>query len=137
MGIDYGSKRVGIALSDENGRLAFPCEIIKNSPGMIEEISNLCTTKNVTAIVLGESMDLAGKPNKIMGSIETFKRNLELAVSLPVEFLKEFMTTIAARGFAGKESMNARQVKKEHGESVDASAAALILQRYLDKKNQK
>jgi putative Holliday junction resolvase len=137
LGIDYGTKRVGTALSDEEGMLAFPHRILKNDMSLVDTIHNICGEENISAIVLGESHDLSGKPNKVMGSIEEFKRNLEAELDLPIYFQMEFMTTVEARGRAGKETNNARKTVKEKKESADASAAALILQRYLDKKNQK
>lgn len=148
LGIDYGSKRVGIALSDDGGTLAFPYKILPNDMTLLDTIHNICGTEEVSALVLGESHDLSGKPNKIMGSIEEFKRNLEAELDLPVYFQKEFMTTIEARGREGKEANRARKTTKQKSSSadlshrslarsVDASAAALILQRYLDKRNQK
>jgi putative holliday junction resolvase len=136
LGIDYGSKRVGIATSDDNGVMAFPKIIFLNDLSLIASIDNLCQEEKISAIVLGESHDLSGKPNKIMGSIEEFKRNLEAEIDLPVYFQKEFMTTVEARGRGGKEINNARKVSKVKGAAADASAAALILQRFLDKKNQ-
>lgn len=135
LGIDYGSKRVGLALSDDNGQMAFPHSILLNNLSLIEEINNLCQREKISAIVLGESHDLSGQPNKIMGSIEEFKQNLEAETELPVYYQKEFMTTIEARGRGGKEINNAKKVVKTKQLSVDASAAALILARYLDKKN--
>lgn len=135
LGIDYGSKRVGIAISDEEGSFAFPYKIIPNNMELVDTIHNICGTEEIGAIVLGESHDLSGKPNKIMGSIEEFKRNLEAELELPVYFQKEFMTTVEARGREGKEINNAKKVVKDKQVGADASAAALILQRYLDKKN--
>lgn len=135
LGIDYGSKRVGIAISDEKGMMAFPKVILLNNLSLIEAIGVICNDEDVSAIVLGESHDLSGEPNKIMGSIEELKRNLEAELDLPVYFQKEFMTTVEARGRSGKEVNSARKVMKENGVPADASAAALILQRYLDKKN--
>lgn len=135
LGIDYGSKRVGLALSDEEGLMAFPYKIITNNMELVDTIHNICGVEEVSAIVLGESNDLSGKPNKIMGSIEEFKRNLEGELDLPIYFEKEFMTTIEARGREGKGVNDARKVKKEKKESADASAAALILARFLDRKN--
>lgn len=137
LGIDYGSKRVGLSLSDEEGKMAFPYKILKNDLGLVDAIHNICGTEEVSAIVLGESQDLSGKPNKIMGSIEEFKRNLEGELDLPIYFEKEFMTTIEARGREGKEGNNARKIKKEEQKRIDDSAAALILARYLDKINNK
>ncbi|MEI6660250.1 MAG: Holliday junction resolvase RuvX [bacterium] len=135
LAIDYGAKRVGLALSDEGGMLAFPYKIVSNDMSLVDTIHNICGEEEVSAIVLGESRDLSGEKNKIMGSIEEFKRNLEAELDLPVHFQLEFMTSIEARGREGKESNNARKIKKEDAGKVDASAAALILQRFLDKKN--
>jgi len=135
LGIDYGSKRVGLAISDEGGVLAFPYKILSNNLELVDYIHNICGEEEISAIVLGESHDLSGQPNKIMGSIEEFKRNLETELDIPVFFQKEFMTTIEARGRGGKEINNAKKIVKIKQERADASAAALILSRYLDKKN--
>ncbi|HLP86416.1 MAG TPA: Holliday junction resolvase RuvX [Candidatus Paceibacterota bacterium] len=135
LGIDYGSKRVGLSLSDEGGKMAFPYKIIPNDLTLVDTIHNICGQEEVSAIVLGESHDLSGQPNKIMGSIEEFKRNLEGELDLPIYFEKEFMTTVEARGRAGKEINNDRKIKKGVEKRADASAAALILARYLDRKN--
>jgi len=135
LGIDYGSKRVGLSISDEDGILAFPYKIIPNNLDLIDSIHNICGEESVSAIILGESHDLSGQPNKIMGSIEELKHNLEVELDLPVYFQKEFMTTIEARGRAGKEINNAKKIGKTKQVQADASAAALILSRFLDKKN--
>ncbi|MFA7192197.1 MAG: Holliday junction resolvase RuvX [Candidatus Paceibacterota bacterium] len=137
LGIDYGAKRVGVAISDDGGTMAFPHTIIANNMDLISGIKNIVEKENVTALVVGESHDLSGKPNKIMGSIETFVKNIEIECDLPVYLQKEFMTTIEARGRGGKEVNNARKTAKEKQNPADASAAALILQRYLEKKNLK
>ncbi len=136
LGIDYGSKRVGLSLSDEEGMIAFPYKIIKNDMELVDTIHNICGVEEISAIILGESHDLSGVPNKIMGSIEEFKRNLESELELPIYFEKEFMTSVFARGNDGKKENNARQEKKSGDKKIDDSAAALILQRYLDRKNQ-
>ena len=137
LAIDYGSKRVGIAISDDGGTMAFPYKILQNNTELVDTIHNICGEESISAIVIGESHDLSGQPNKIMGSIEEFKKNLEAELDLPIYFQQEFMTTIEARGREGKEQNNARKTAKGEQLSADASAAALILQRYLDKKNQK
>jgi putative Holliday junction resolvase len=135
LGIDYGSKRVGMAISDEDGSFAFPYKILPNNMELLDSVHNICGEENISAIVLGESYDLSGSPNKIMGSIEEFKRNIETELDIPVYFQKEFMTTIEARGREGKTMNNAKKVSKDVQKQADASAAALILQRFLEKKN--
>lgn len=145
LGIDYGSKRVGLATSDDDGVFAFPYKILKNDLALIDTIHNICGEENIQGIVVGESTDLSGEPNKIMGSIEKLVKTLEADLGLPIYLQKEFMTTIEARqqpsssgGQArGKSMNNARKIKQAPQAAADASAAALILQRYLDKKNQK
>ncbi len=135
LGIDYGSKRVGVAISDEDGSIAFPKVILKNDLSLLDNIFDICEKEKISAIVLGESHDLSGKPNKIMGSIEEFKQNLEGELDMPIYYEKEFLTSVFARGNEGKSINNSKKVKKDDKGRVDSSAAALILQRYLDKVN--
>lgn len=135
LGIDYGSKRVGLSLSDEEGSLAFPYKITPNNLELVDTIHNICGQEEISAIVIGRSHDLSGNPNKIMGSIEDLKKTLEIELDMPVYYEKEFMTTIEARGRSGKEINNAKKIGKIKQAAADASAAALILQRYLDRKN--
>lgn len=133
LGIDYGSKRIGLALSDENGVIAFPYEIIAQSPNAIGDIKFLAEKEGVQEIILGESLDLFGKPNDIMSDITRFAAELGRTTDLPVHFEKEFMTSHHAVFPHGKERLHARKLKARASDPVDASAAALILQRFLDK----
>lgn len=119
LGIDFGSKRVGLALSDEGGKFAMPHSVLPNDHKLIGKIVALC--KDVQGIVLGESVDDKGENNKIMELIVPFKKELEGTTRLPVIYEKEYMSSQHAEFFQGKHDM------------LDASAAALILQRYLDK----
>lgn len=135
LGIDYGSKRVGLSISDEEGNIAFPYKTIANNLELVDAIHNICGKEEVSAIVLGESQDLSGKPNKIMGSIEEFKKNLEAELDLPVFFEKEFMTSVYSGEQKSKNVFIAKKIKKEKVEKDDSKAAMLILQRYLDRKN--
>ena len=125
LGIDYGAKRVGIALSDTEGGMAFPHTVLPNDKKLITTIKELCDKEHIAEIVLGESLDYKMKPNVIMEKIIPFKKELENATGLPVHFEREFMTSAAAEHLQGK------------GEMLDASAAAIILQGYLDKVKNK
>jgi len=122
LGIDYGAKRVGIALGDSNGGMAFPRTVLPNNKKLISVIKELCDKEHIAEIILGESLDYKMKPNVIMEKITPFKKELEDAIGLPVHFEREFMTSAAAEHLQGRGGM------------IDASAAALILQSYLDKK---
>lgn len=133
LGIDYGSKRVGLALSDEKGMIAFPYKVLKNDMAFIDSIHNICGEEEISAIVVGESQDLSGAPNKIMGSIEELVKNLEAGLGLPVYLQKEFMTSLHASPQKTKEIFSARKTKKGENIKDDTKSAVLILQRYLDK----
>ncbi|MDQ3077079.1 MAG: Holliday junction resolvase RuvX [bacterium] len=121
MGIDYGTKRVGIALSDETNGFALPLKVIENTRKLFDEINTIVCDKEVTHIIVGESKDFKGEDNKVMDKIRSFKEDLENKFTLPVIFEPEFLTSHAAERFQGKNDMH------------DASAAALILQSYLDR----
>lgn len=131
LGIDFGTKRIGLAISDENRRLAFPKEVILNDKNTISQIEKVIKEENISEIVIGESTDFSGNANPVDEQIKTFILELEEKIGLPVRTQKEFMTSVEARRYKDKNN----QKKKSSTNSVDASAAALILQRYLDKYN--
>ena len=136
LGIDFGSKKVGIAVSDDDGRIAFPKTILKNDAALLDEVAQLCRIERIDEIVIGESLDFAGTPNVIMPAIREFADAIRFKAELPVAFQKEYMTSLEARRpIDGKKDLMARKVKQEKMGNVDASAAALILQRYLDTIN--
>lgn len=120
LGIDYGSKRVGIAVSDESAQFALPLIVLPTSQTIAQEVGETAEENAVTTIILGESKDFKGKPNTIHSESLNFKKDLE-AKGFTVIFEPEFMTSQNAERFQGKHDM------------LDASAAALILQSYLDK----
>ena len=131
LGIDYGTKRIGVAVSDDTGSLAFPLGTIKAGQGALEEVASLARENTVTGIVIGESRDLSGQANDVMEDIEQFKKDIEELTKLPCLFEREYFTsTYAARQFAPE--AKSRKANPSHA-TLDASAAALILQSYLDK----
>jgi len=140
LGIDYGTKRIGIAVSDENNTIAFPKEIILNDINTFEKIGNIIKKENIGEIVIGESVDFSGKLNVLSGRIEVFILGLSERFKFPVNKQKEFLTSVEARKIGKKKgdynpSQAHSKVKQIKSGRVDARAAALILQRYLDKLN--
>lgn len=124
LGIDYGEKKIGIAVSDENAKFAFPYSVIDNvsAAKVLKEIKKICGEKEIGKIILGESLTYKMEPNVIMKRINKFKALLGEEMNLPVEFESEILTTKQAERTTVKD------------EKVHASAAALILQSYLDKQ---
>jgi putative Holliday junction resolvase len=140
LGIDYGTKRIGLAISDERGTLAFPKQILSNDVKTFENLGVLIKKENIKEIVVGESVDFSGKLNALSGRIEVFILELGEKFSLPVHKQKEFLTSVEARRYEslGGQASGANahsRLKKIKSGRIDAGAAALILQRYLDKKN--
>jgi putative Holliday junction resolvase len=140
LGVDYGTKRIGLAISDENGTLAFPKEILPNDFHVFDKLGVLIKKENIKEIVIGESVDFSGKLNVLSGRIEVFILELSEKFNLPIHKQKEFLTSVEARrSQKSKKDFNPSQahskIKQIKSGRVDAGAAALILQRYLDKIN--
>ncbi len=141
LGIDYGTKRIGLAISDENNRLAFPKEIILNDANTFKKIGEILKKENAGEIVVGESVDFSGKLNTLSARIEIFILELQEKFSLPIHKQKEFLTSVEARRSGSSKKPNWSQahsrIKQIKSGRADAGAAALILQRYLDKMNKR
>ena len=120
LGIDYGTKRIGIAVSDETGEFAFPKAIL-HPKFAVQEIALLVQKEGIAAIALGQSMASNGAANDIAPVIEKFKSALEVATGVPVSYQYE-----------GGSSFEAHRYQTKAG-ARDDSAAAIILQRFLDK----
>lgn len=143
LGIDYGTKRIGVAFSDENGKMAFAYGVIVNigAEKVLAKIKKICAENFVGKIILGKSLNYKGEPNPIMAKIEPFKTVLEKEIGLPVEYQNETLTSAEARRpLSGERKRPPTLSKRKSPEKekqarmkVDASAAALILQSYLDK----
>lgn len=118
IGIDYGSKKIGIARSDASGTMAFPLSVIPND-AQHKTLFALITKENPDAIVIGESKNLDGADNALTNAITELVTDLTLQFGVPVHTAPEHFTSIEAK----------RNTKKE---LADASAAALILQGFID-----
>lgn len=126
LGIDFGSRRVGLALSDEGGAMGFPHGTLPNTGRLIDEVCELITRKEVGAVVIGESKDYSGNENPIAKDAKSFARLLESRTEVPVYFEPEVLTTQEARRGPEGERLTPSS-------PVDASAAALILTSYLSR----
>jgi putative Holliday junction resolvase len=121
LGIDYGTKRVGIAISDENGEFAFP-KMIVGADEAVKKIGELVESEQIGGIVIGKSVASNGMENEVALGAEAFRAKISLHINVPVYFQQE-----------GYSSMEAHRYQTTAG-SRDDSAAAIILQRFLDGK---
>ena len=124
LGIDYGTKRVGTALSDEAGMMGFPHKVLPNDEALSKTLLALIATEGVGTVVIGDSKNLSQEKNSVAKEAEAFGQKLAEESGVPVLFHSELYTTQEARrGFTGE-----WEKKKD---TTDASAAALILTSYL------
>ena len=121
IGIDYGRKRVGIAVSDAEGKFALPHAVWPNDDHLIENIKKLCLERATDGVVIGESRDLDGSENEVLKDIRFLVEELQTELSIPIYLEPEFYTSTEAGRIQGKNKMH------------DASAAALILKSYLER----
>jgi putative Holliday junction resolvase len=125
LGIDFGKRRIGIALSDPEKRIAFPHSVIENEPDVVRTILELCHTNSVDLVVVGESKDFSGQDNPVMHDIRRFV----------AEFNKLLPAGSSLVPIYEPETLSSHQVSKIQGDSenVDSGAASIILQSYLNR----
>lgn len=123
LGLDYGAKRIGVAVSNAEGTIAFPRFTVENNAGALDTIKQLATDEKVAAIVMGDTRSYGGAENPITEEAELFGAALAGALAVPLERAYEVASSVEAARFAPD--------GKQHD---DAAAAAVILQRYFDMK---
>lgn len=121
MGIDYGSKKVGVAISDEGGTFAFPRSVLAQDERLLQALLNLIHDEKVKCVVMGESKNYAGEANPIGISAAQFAKELGAASGVEVVFESEVLSSKEAERIQGKHEL------------TDASAAAIILQSYIER----
>lgn len=122
MGIDYGTKRVGVALSDESGRMAFPHIVLDNNDKLLNQLEKIVEDRGVKEIVIGHSLDRSGRPNAVHSEVEELIGDLTLRVGVPIHLEAEQYSTQEALRDQGRTAQ------------TDASAAAIILNSFITKK---
>ena len=132
LGIDFGKRRVGLALSDKLGLIASPYKTIiyLSEKELIREIKKIVFEKEIEIIVLGLPLNMKGEDSIQTKKVRSFKKHLS-ELKLPIVYEDERFSSILA-----KNSLVLQNVKTGHNKSeVDRTAAAIILQQYLDKNS--
>lgn len=137
LGLDFGSHTVGVAVSDELGLTAQGVEIIRRkSPNKLRQtlarIEELVSSYGVDKIVLGYPKNMNNTEGERCERTKEFQSLLEKRTALPIELWDERLTTVAADNIMTESKIKGKQRKKY----VDEIAAMLILQGYLDFRNQ-
>lgn len=129
LGIDLGSKRIGVAVSDGGGKVATPLTVLQRSSDANDAsaIAEMAAAEEATVVVVGFPLNMDGSKGDAALVAEAFARQLE-GRGFGVELLDERLTTVEAEKRLIGRGMKGRKRK----EVVDKVAAAVILQAYLD-----
>ena len=130
LAIDHGSKRIGIAVSDELKMIAQPLEFIPAAPfpAFLARLNELINEKEVEMIIIGMPRNMDGSYGPAAQKVQDFVEALKSLVSVPVKLWDERLTSAQANRVLIQG--NVRRDKRK--EKVDAMAAAILLQSYLD-----
>jgi len=128
LGIDYGDKHLGLAIADEETRIASPYKILPNNDDnlVIGQISRIVIDEEIKAIIIGLPKGMQGQASAQLAKVNSFIELLKNNFSQEIIAEDERLTTAMAGGLMKED--------KKSGERDDAVAAMLILQSYLDKK---
>ncbi len=129
--LDPGRKRIGLALSDETGLIATPLGVIyvRNSEQVLNEIARLVQEHQAGRVIIGLPLRLNGQEGIESGRARDFGEDLQKYIDVPIDFMDERLTSVEADRLLSDSGMKKRQKKRQ---SIDATAAAIILQTYLD-----
>lgn len=131
MGLDPGSRRIGVAVSDGSGKIAMPKTVIDRMTGSyIEELSAIIRESRVSEVVVGLPLNMDGSEGPSARSARLLAAEIEKELDVPVRLLDERLTTVSAQSSMRRGGATSRQQKGK----IDKVAATLILQSFLDSR---
>lgn len=132
LAIDYGDKKTGLAISDENEKLASRFLTVENksSDNLIKEIKKIIIKKNIAKIILGIPIGFKGESAQTK-NIKNFSAKLSENIKIPIIEINEIFTSKMAEENLRKTGVRGEEIKK----IIDQEAARIILQDYLNKKH--
>lgn len=131
LAIDYGTKRLGLAISDPDHKFAVPWQVLTEPETWLTKLPTLCAQKEVTRVVIGSPKNLKGQDTASTERMQKFKTELEKVLTLPIDTVDERLSTVHALG-----QQRAAGVSQKKGRAtIDALAASHILEAYLLRQN--
>lgn len=128
LGIDYGEKRIGLAIAHGIARLPRPLRTLETTESVIEQIGDIIEQEQIGLVVIGLPRSMDGGMHVQAARVEEFTAQLAAAVSIPVKQVDETLTSVQAEEILAS---GGKRVVTEKGQ-IDAMAAALILERYFE-----
>jgi putative Holliday junction resolvase len=127
LGVDYGTKRIGLAISDDLGLMARPLEVVRRAD-LMETLSRMVDEYDVATVVVGLPTSLAGHEGASASEARELGSEIAARLGIPVTYVDERFTTRMAESALIETGMRRRSRRN----AVDKAAAAIILQTYLD-----
>ena len=133
IGVDLGSKRIGIGICDENHKIATPFKtVIKtNLDDFIKQLKEIIEENNIKGIIVGNPVNMDGSFGKSSQSVKDTVVNLEKFIDIPFTLWDERLSTVGAFNISSQLDINVSKREKD----IDKNAAAFILQGALDYLN--
>ena len=130
IGLDLGSKRIGIGICDENHKIATPFKtVIKtNLDDFIKQLKKIIEENNIKGIIVGNPVNMDGSFGKSSQSVKDTVINLEKFIDIPFTLWDERLSTVGAFNISSQLDINVSKREKD----IDKNAAAFILQGALD-----
>ena len=130
LGLDLGSKRIGVSICDEKQLIATPFKTIIRSSAdkLINEIKNLINENNIKGIVVGNPLNMDGSSGRSAQSVKDTTENIEKNLDIPICLWDERLSTVGAFNLSSQLDINVSKREKK----IDENAAAFILQGALD-----
>ena len=135
LGIDYGTRRVGVALSDEGGRFATPLEVLTvTAPEQaLGRLADRARREGATVIVVGLPLNMDGTEGPAASAVRTWARALAEAAGATLVFVDERLSSFAAeQALVERKRAGERLTRRGKKQRLDAVVAAQLLQSYLD-----
>ena len=133
IGLDLGTKRIGVSICDENQSIATPFKTLikKDTKQFINEIKEIVDENDVKAIIIGNPINMDGSQGKSAQSVKDVAKNISKFINLPICLWDERLSTIGAFNLSSQLDINVSKREK----NIDKNAAAFILQGALDYLN--
>jgi putative Holliday junction resolvase len=130
LALDHGTKRIGVAVSDETKTIALPLEYIPAEPfaDFLVRLKVLLREKEVDLVLIGQPRNMDGSYGPAAQKVETFVAVLKTAITVPIKMWDERLTST----MANRVMIQANVRRDKRKENVDKMAAAILLQSYLD-----
>ena len=130
IGLDLGSKRIGVSICDEKQLIATPFKTINRSTAkdLVDELNRIIVENNIKGIIIGNPLNMDGSSGSSAQSVKDTSNNIEKSINLPICLWDERLSTVGAFNLSSQLDINVSKREKK----IDENAAAFILQGAID-----